>query len=102
MRCCSLGGAAVDGCINHGRGLQHSSWYIPRYLADEHDPTTVGLLLGTAASKRGSGDAVLSKMLFLHVPGRHPASYPEFEVSALVQAAAVMGLGLLYQQTCNR
>lgn len=73
-----------------------------RYLADEHDPTTVGLLLGTAASKRGSGDAVLSKMLFLHVPGRHPASFPEFEVSSLVQAAAVMGLGLLYQGSCNR
>ncbi len=73
-----------------------------RYLADEHDPTTVSLLLGTAASKAGTGDPTLTKMLYLHVPGRHPVGYPDFEMSSLVQAAALMGLGLLYRDSCNR
>ena len=73
-----------------------------RYLSQEHDATTVGVLLGMAASKRGSLDPVISKMLFLHVPTRHPVSYPELELSPLVQAAALLGVGLLYQGSCHR
>ena len=33
---------------------------------------------------------------------RHPASYPELELSHLVQSAALLGVGLLYQQSCHR
>ncbi len=73
-----------------------------RYLSQEHDATTVGVLLGMAASKRGTLDPVISKMLFLHVPARHPATYPELELSPLVQASALLGVGLLYQGSCHR
>ncbi len=55
-----------------------------------------------AAAKRGTLDATTSKMLFLHVPARHPATYPELELSPLVQAAALLGVGLLYQGSCHR
>ncbi|KAL4443950.1 hypothetical protein ABPG75_011687 [Micractinium tetrahymenae] len=73
-----------------------------RYLAQEHDATIIGVLLGMAASKRGSQDATISKTLFLHLPTRHPSSYPELDVSPLVQAAALAGVGLLFQGTSHR
>eukprot|EP00887_Chlorella_sp_A99_P005912 scaffold29.g5912.t1 len=47
----------------------------------EHDATIIGVLLGMAAAKR---------------------NYPELEISPLVQAAALMGVGLLFQGTAHR
>jgi anaphase-promoting complex subunit 1 len=73
-----------------------------RYLNLQHDPTTVGILLGAAASARGTMDPTVSKMLYLHVPARHPNIYPELDMSAIVQSAALMGIGLIYEGTCNR
>lgn len=73
-----------------------------RYLSQEHDATTAGVLLGMAAAKRGTSDETISKMLFLHVPTRHPAAYPELELSPLVQSAALLGVGLLFQGSCHR
>ncbi len=55
-----------------------------------------------AAAKAGTLDATVSKMLFLHVPTRHPATFPELELSPLVQAAALLGIGLLYRGSCHR
>lgn len=60
------------------------------------------MLLGMAAAHRGTLDPTTSKMLFLHVPSRHPATYPELELSPLVQAAALLGVGLVYQGSCHR
>lgn len=73
-----------------------------RYLAQEHDATTVGVLLGMAAAKRGTLDSTVSRMLLLHVPSRLPASCPELELSPTVQSAALLGTGLLYQESCHR
>ena len=56
-----------------------------RYLSEQHDATTIGVLLGAAATHRGSGDPRVSKMLLLHVPATHPDSFPELELSPLVQ-----------------
>lgn len=47
-------------------------------------------------------DPVVNKMLFLHLPMRHPNNFPEIEISPLVQTAALVGVGLLYQETSNR
>ena len=69
------------------------------YLSQEHDPTLVGVLLGMSAARRCSMDPAISKMLFLHLPSRHPAGYPELEIAPLVQTAAIVGLGLLYQES---
>ena len=33
---------------------------------------------------------------------RHPATYPELELSHLVQSAALLGIGLVYQESCHR
>ncbi|EFJ11009.1 hypothetical protein SELMODRAFT_126964 [Selaginella moellendorffii] len=73
-----------------------------RYLAQEHDPTTVGILLGMAAAHRGTMDPAMSKMLYLHIPARHPPSFPELELSSLLQSAALMAVGLLYQGSAHR
>ncbi|GAB4821235.1 hypothetical protein N2152v2_008281 [Parachlorella kessleri] len=73
-----------------------------RYLSQEHDATIIGVLLGMAAAKRGTHDTSISRMLFLHLPTRHPSTYPELEMSALVQAAALLGVGLLFQGSCHR
>ena len=51
---------------------------------------------------RGTHDTSISRMLFLHLPTRHPSTYPELEISALVQAAALLGVGLLFQGSCHR
>lgn len=50
----------------------------------------------------GTMDPSISKLLFLHVSSRHPTMYPEVELSPLVQAAALMGIGLLYRGSCHR
>ena len=56
-----------------------------RHLSEQHTATTIGVLLGVAADRRGSQDATASRMLFLHLPARHPTSFPEIELSPLVQ-----------------
>lgn len=73
-----------------------------RYLSHRHSATTVGVLLGMAAAKRGTMDPNVSKMLVMHIPYLLPPSLPEMEVASVVQMAAVMGVGLLYQGTSHR
>ncbi|KAL2629518.1 hypothetical protein R1flu_014204 [Riccia fluitans] len=73
-----------------------------RYLSQEHEATTVGVLLGMAAARRGTMDPATSKMLYLHIPARHPPSFPELELPTLMQSAALMAVGLLYQGSAHR
>jgi len=88
------------GLRGHLRVLGKADMY--RYLSVEDEATTVGLLLGVASSHLSKMDADVAKMLFLHLPTRHPSSYPELEVPSTVQTAALMGIGLLYARTGNR
>ncbi|KAF8652489.1 hypothetical protein HU200_062822 [Digitaria exilis] len=71
------------GLHAHLRVLTMTDAY--RYLSQEHDITTLGLLLGLAASHRGTMDPAISKMLYFHVPSRHPSSTPELELPTLLQ-----------------
>eukprot|EP00198_Chlamydomonas_reinhardtii_P004462 XP_001693798.1 anaphase promoting complex subunit 1 [Chlamydomonas reinhardtii] len=97
-----LAGLVPDQLSGH-TVLDRLSWTdLYRYLSDEHDPTTIAVLVGMAAQRRGSMDAVVTRMLFLHLPARHPTSFPELELSPLVQAAALMGVGLLYEGSAHR
>lgn len=73
-----------------------------RYLSHEHDATLVGILLGMSSSKRCSMDSTLTKILFLHLPARHPIGYPDLEISPVVQCAALVGLGQIYQGSSQR
>jgi len=75
---------------------------IYEYLTLSHDPTTVGILLGMAVANYGSCDTPVSKMLCLHIPALLPQPFAEMEVSAAAQAAAIIGIGLLYCATAHR
>ena len=44
----------------------------------------------------------VSKMLCLHIPALLPAGFAEMEIPVMVQTAAVLGIGLLYQGTAHR
>ncbi|EXB88404.1 Anaphase-promoting complex subunit 1 [Morus notabilis] len=74
---------------------------IYQYYAQEHESTTVGLMLGLAASYRGTMDPAISKSLFVHIPARHPSSFPELELPTLLQSAALMSVGLLYEGSAH-
>ena len=63
---------------------------------------TVAVLIGIAASKIGSGDRFVSRTLCLHLPALLPPMHSELEISTVVQAAAVTGLGLLHCKSGSR
>ncbi|KAJ7959635.1 anaphase-promoting complex subunit 1 [Quillaja saponaria] len=74
---------------------------IYQYFSQEHESTTVGLMLGLAASYRGTMQPAISKSLFVHIPARHPSSYPELELPTLLQSTALMSVGLLYEGSAH-
>ena len=88
------------GLTGHLRALTNTDLY--RYLVQEHDATRVGVLIGMTAARRGTMHPKTSKMCFMNLPTRHPAAFPEVDVSSPVQAAALLSVGLLYQATAHR
>lgn len=88
------------GLQGHLRVLAATDVY--RYLSQEHEATTVGILLGMAAAHKGTMDPAISKILYLHIPARHPPSFPELELPTLMQSAALMAVGMLYQGSAHR
>ena len=75
---------------------------IYEYLTQGGVTTTVGILLGMAATKRSTCDPSVSKMLCLHIPSLLPPSFSTMEVASAAQAAAIAGIGLLYQGSSHR
>lgn len=72
-----------------------------QYYAQEHEITTVGLMLGLAASYRGTMQPAISKSLYVHIPARSPSSFPELELPTLLQSAALLSVGLLYEGSAH-
>lgn len=72
------------------------------YLKQEHDATNAALLIGLASTNRATMDQSVSKVCFLHLPAKHPPSYPDLEVPSIVQSAALFAVGLLYQGSAQR
>ncbi|KAK9061061.1 hypothetical protein SSX86_018241 [Deinandra increscens subsp. villosa] len=74
---------------------------IYQYYAQEHESTTVGLMLGLAASYRGTMQPAISKSLNVHITARYPSSFPELELPTLLQSAALVSIGLLYEGSAH-
>ncbi|OVA02727.1 Anaphase-promoting complex subunit 1 [Macleaya cordata] len=74
---------------------------IYQYFSQEHETTTVGLMLGLAASHRGTMQPAISKSLYIHIPSRHPSTFPELELPTLLQSAALMAIGILYEGSAH-
>ncbi|CAB3997180.1 Anaphase-promoting complex subunit 1 [Paramuricea clavata] len=75
---------------------------VHNYLSKGHELTSVGLLIGLAATKRGSMDASITKMLSIHIDALLPPTSAEIDVPVSVMSAAVVGIGLVYQGTAHR
>ncbi|XP_044177050.1 anaphase-promoting complex subunit 1-like isoform X2 [Acropora millepora] len=72
------------------------------YLCKGHELTTVGLLLGTAAAKRGTMDATCTRVLSIHIDALLPPTSAELDLPHSAQVAAILGIGLVYQGTAQR
>ncbi|CAL4136333.1 unnamed protein product [Meganyctiphanes norvegica] len=72
------------------------------YLARGHEMTCVGLLLGISTAKRGTMDLQTTKLLSVHLECLLPPTSTELDVPHTVQVAAIMGVGLVYQDTAHR
>lgn len=79
--------------------LQNTDIY--QHLKSLHDSTTIGILLGKAASKIGSMDLQYTKTLCMHITYLQPPNL-HADISLPVQSAAVIGAGLLYKGTRYR
>lgn len=88
------------GFRGHLTALEMSDIY--EYLTQGAVTTTVGVLMGLAANKRGTCDMAVSKMLCLHIPSLIPQHFSAIDVASAVQAAAVTGAGLLFQRSSHR
>jgi anaphase-promoting complex subunit 1 len=88
------------GLRGHLIALEMTDLY--EYLTEGTVTTTVGVILGMAANKRGTCDMAISTMLFLHVPSLIPQHFSAIDVASSVQSAAVTGAGLLFQGSSHR
>ncbi|KAL1559265.1 anaphase-promoting complex subunit 1-like [Salvia divinorum] len=85
----------------HGHLVVLTITDIFQYYSQEHESTTVGLMIGLAASYRGTMQPSISKSLYVHLPARHPSSFPELELPTLIQSAALISVGLLYEGSAH-
>ncbi|KAK4120531.1 hypothetical protein N657DRAFT_156730 [Parathielavia appendiculata] len=75
-----------------------AKWVAFKYLTPKHTMTTIGLLLGLAASYIGTMDALMTRLLSVHVTRMLPRGAADLNLSTTTQTTGVMGIGLVY---CN-
>ncbi|CAJ2509632.1 Uu.00g146580.m01.CDS01 [Anthostomella pinea] len=84
------------GLNGHLKGV--AKWVAFKYLTPKHNMTSIGLLLGLAASYIGTMDSLITRLLSVHVTRMLPRGAAELNLSPLTQTTGIMGIGLLY---CN-
>ncbi|KAJ5114641.1 hypothetical protein NUU61_000400 [Penicillium alfredii] len=82
------------GLNGHLKSL--AKWVAFKYLTPKHTMTSIGLLLGLAASYLGTMDTLITRLLSVHVTRMLPLGAAELNLSPLTQTAGIMGIGLLY------
>lgn len=75
-----------------------AKWVAFKYLTPKHTMTSIGLLLGLAASYLGTMDTLITRLLSVHVTRMLPPGAAELNLSPLTQTSGIMGIGILY---CN-
>lgn len=88
------------GLNGHLRTLSFMSIY--EYLVKCEEMTSVGLLLGISAAHRGTMDITTTKLLSVHIEALLPATALELDIPQNIQVAAIMGIGMIYQETAKR
>ncbi|KAL8708019.1 MAG: hypothetical protein Q9220_007015 [cf. Caloplaca sp. 1 TL-2023] len=79
-----------------------AKWVSYKYLTPKHAMTSIGFLLGMAASYLGSMDSNVTRLMSVHVTRMLPPGAAELNLSPLTQTSGVMGIGLLYCNTQHR
>jgi anaphase-promoting complex subunit 1 len=79
-----------------------AKWLSFKYLTPKHTMTSVGLLLGLAASYMGTMDTLVTRLLSVHVTRMLPPGAAELNLSPYTQTTGLMGIGLLYYSTQHR
>jgi anaphase-promoting complex subunit 1 len=79
-----------------------AKWVAFKYLTPKHQMTSIGLLLGLAASYIGTMDSLITRLLSVHVTRMLPPGAAELNLSPYVQTTGIMGIGLLYCNTQHR
>ncbi|CAH2041755.1 unnamed protein product, partial [Iphiclides podalirius] len=74
---------------------------IYEYLVKCNEMISVGLLLGLAATYRGTMDVQATKMMSIHLEPLLPPTSIELDIQQSILVAALLGVGLLYQDTCH-
>ncbi|KAJ2001565.1 Anaphase-promoting complex subunit 1, partial [Coemansia thaxteri] len=78
-------------------------WQVFKYLSIRHGLTSIALLVGSACAHRGTMNSSVSKILSLHIPNLLPPGSSELMLLSYgTQAAAMLGLGLLFMGSQNR
>ncbi|KAK4051468.1 Anaphase-promoting complex subunit 1 [Microbotryomycetes sp. JL221] len=72
------------------------------YLKVKHDPTSVAVLLGLSATYLGTSDPKVTSLLSVHLAALHPPQSSPLGVSGPIQAAGLVGIGLLNLATHRR
>lgn len=88
------------GLNGHLKTLSFMSIY--EYLVKCDEMTSLGLILGISATHRGTMDTTTTKLLSVHIEALLPATALELDIPQNIQVAAIMGIGLIYQQTAKR
>jgi anaphase-promoting complex subunit 1 len=88
------------GLNGHLKSL--AKWVAFKYLTPKHTMTSIGLLLGLAASYMGKMDSLVTRLLSVHVTRMLPPGAAELNLSPLTQTTGIMGIGLLYCNTQHR
>lgn len=88
------------GLNGHLRSLSPMSIY--DYLIKTDEITSVGLLLGIAAAYRGTSNMDMTKLFSVHIEALLPPTSVELDIAQNTQVAAIMGVGLLYQESAKR
>jgi anaphase-promoting complex subunit 1 len=79
-----------------------AKWVAFKYLTPKHTMTSIGLLLGLAASYIGTMDSLITRLLSVHVTRMLPPGAAELNLSPLTQTTGIMGIGLVYCNTQHR
>jgi anaphase-promoting complex subunit 1 len=79
-----------------------AKWVAFKYLTPKHTMTSIGLLLGLAASYIGTMDSLITRLLSVHVTRMLPRGAAELNLSKHTQTTGIMGIGLLYWNSQHR
>ena len=79
-----------------------AKWVAFKYLTPKHTMTSIGLLLGLAASYLGTMDPLITRLMSVHVTRMLPPGAAELNLSPLTQTTGIMAIGLLYCETQHR